>query len=148
MHHVHDIDVFFNEATRCIKPNGAIIMIEPWVTPWSKFVYSNFHHEPFEPEATSWKLPASGPLSGGNDALPWIIFNRDTEKFNKRHPSWMIKSVTLWMPYSNLLSGGVAMRSLAPGWLYTPLAYIENHLPDSLLRKSAMFSTIILEKRN
>lgn len=146
LHHIHDVDAFFDEAAKRVKPNGAIIMIEPWVTPWSKFVYSNFHHEPFEPEAISWKLPDSGPLSGGNDALPWIIFNRDIEKFKTRHTSWSINSVTPGMPISYLLSGGIALRSLSPGWLHAPVSFIEKRLPNSLLKQTAMFSVIVLGK--
>ncbi len=148
LHHINDADAFFDEASRCIKPGGTVIMIEPWLTPWSKFVYTNFHHEPFEPEATSWKLPDSGPLSGGNDALPWIIFNRDIKQFGKKHNSWSIKSNSPCMPISYLLSGGVAMRSLAPGWSHAPISYIERHLPDTILKKIAMFSIIVLNKKS
>jgi len=145
LHHIPDVDVFFQEGHRCIKNKGVMIMIEPWVSTWSKVVYSNFHHEPFEPEAQSWKLPLSGPLSGGNDALPWIIFNRDSEKFKQEHSYWTIKSVTPGIPFTYLLSGGVSMRSLVPGWMYTPLACIEKYIPNALTRKTAMFSMIILE---
>ena len=145
LHHIPDADVFFQEGHRCIKNKGVMIMIEPWVSAWSQVVYSNFHHEPFDPEAESWKLPLSGPLSGGNDALPWIIFNRDIEKFKQEHSYWTMKSVTPGMPLTYLLSGGVSMRNLALGWMYTPLAYIEKYMPDGLMRKTAMFSMIILE---
>jgi SAM-dependent methyltransferase len=144
LHHMPDADVFFQEGHRCIKNKGVMIMIEPWVSTWSQIVYSNFHHEPFDPGAKSWKLPPSGPLSGGNDALPWIIFNRDIEKFKQKHSYWTIKTVALGIPLNYLLSGGVSMRNLVPGWMYTPLAYIEKYIPDALMRKTAMFSMIIL----
>lgn len=145
LHHIHDVDIFFQEGNRCIKNKGVMIMIEPWVSAWSKVVYSNFHHEPFEPEAQSWKLPLGGPLSGGNDALPWIIFNRDFKKFKHEHSYWIIKSVTPGRPLNYLLSGGVSLRNLVPGWMYTPLACIEKYIPNALMRKTAMFSMIILE---
>lgn len=145
LHHIRDAGVFFQEASRCIKNQGIMIMIEPWVTSWSKTVYTKFHHEPFEPDAKLWKLPSSGPLSGGNDALPWIIFNRDVDKFKTEHDFWAIKSTTPGFPFSYLLSGGVSMRNLIPGWMYKPLACIEKNMPDVLMKKSAMFSMIILE---
>lgn len=145
LHHIPDADVFFQESHRCIKNKGVMIMIEPWVSTWSQVVYSNFHNEPFDPEAESWKLPLSGPLSGGNDALPWIIFNRGIEKFKQEHSYWIMKSVTPGMPLTYLLSGGVSMRKLVPGWMYTPLACIEKYIPNGLMRKTAMFSMIILE---
>ena len=39
-------------------------MIEPWVSAWARFVWGRLHHEPFAPEASSWRIPSSGPLSG------------------------------------------------------------------------------------
>ena len=45
-HHISDVKSFLTDASRSIKPGGAVIMIEPWVTKWSRFVYSYLHHEP------------------------------------------------------------------------------------------------------
>ncbi len=41
---------------------------------------------PFDPGATDWTFPASGPLSRANGALPWIIFRRDCRSFEDRFP--------------------------------------------------------------
>lgn len=54
MHHMPDVCQFFTEASRCLRRGGKILMIEPWVTPWSRFVYTRFHHEPFCAEAADW----------------------------------------------------------------------------------------------
>jgi SAM-dependent methyltransferase len=145
LHHIFDANAFFKEASRCVRNRGVMIMIEPWVTPWSRIVYNKIHHEPFEPDSKVWELPAGGPLSVGNDALPWIIFERDVERFKEVHDNWAIKSITPGMPFNYILSGGVSMRNLMPGWAYRPMAWIENNLPDGLVKKSAMFSMIILE---
>ena len=67
-------------------------MIEPWNNPWAKWVYQNLHHEPFDPNA-GWTLPASGPLSGANGALPWILFERDRKKFEQHFIGWSIKEI-------------------------------------------------------
>ena len=68
LHHIPNPDFFFREGARCVKNSGMMILIEPWVTPWSRIIYSKLHHEPFEPDCDSWNLPESGPLSGGNDS--------------------------------------------------------------------------------
>jgi len=60
LHHIRDSRSFFSEATRCVRPGGVIAMIEPWVTPWSRLVYTKFHHEPFQPKASKWELPEGG----------------------------------------------------------------------------------------
>ena len=82
LHHIPDVCKFFQEADRCIKFGGSIVMVEPWNNPWSKWVFQNLHHEPFDPDA-GWKLKSSGPLSGANGALPWILFERDKKNLKE-----------------------------------------------------------------
>lgn len=128
LHHLAQPRLFFAEATRCVRSGGVVAMIEPWVTPWSRFVYSRLHHEPFQPEIPWWELPASGRLSGGNDALPWIIFARDRIKFEQEFPHWQIELIKPIMPFRYLVSGGVSLRSLAPGWSFEFWKQVENIL--------------------
>lgn len=146
LHHIEDPVMFLHEASRCIDRGGKIILIEPWQSAWSEFVYTKLHHEPFDPDQVSWKLPPSGPLSGGNDALPWIIFKRDLDRFRQEHPSWQIQSIEPGFPVSYLLSGGISMRSLLPGWMFAIINNIEKHLPARIIKKTAMFSLIVLKK--
>ena len=73
-------------------------MIEPWVTPWSRLIYTKLHHEPFNPESEKWDFPSSGPLSGANGALPWIVFCRDRHLFEERYPQWEIVTIKPMMP--------------------------------------------------
>src|SRR5205814_35857 len=47
LHHVPDVRLFFRQASRCLRPGGVVVMIEPWVTAWSRLIYKNLHHEPF-----------------------------------------------------------------------------------------------------
>jgi SAM-dependent methyltransferase len=118
LHHIPDAAAFFGEVARCVAPGGMLVMIEPWVTPWSRFVWGRLHHEPFEPDAEGWTLPPSGPLSGANGALPWIVFERDRDTFCVRFPEWEIRSIRVSLPFRYLVSGGVSMRSLMPGWSF------------------------------
>lgn len=118
LHHLPQARHFFREAARCVKPGGVVAMIEPWVTPWSKLVYTRMHHEPFVPDAVEWEFPSSGPLSGANGALPHILFVRDRTQFEREFPMWQIRTVEPMMPFRYLVSGGVSMRSLMPGWSF------------------------------
>lgn len=72
LHHIPDVVSFFSDAATSIKPGGVIIVIEPWSTRWSHFVYRHLHHEPFELDVKEWELLAGGPLSQANSALPWM----------------------------------------------------------------------------
>lgn len=116
LHHVPDVGRFFREAQRTLRPGGAVLMIEPWNTAFARFVYGRLHHEPFEPDAEHWEFPSSGPLSGANGALPWIVLHRDRDRFEREFPSLEIRGVEPFMPVRYLVSGGVSMRSLQPGW--------------------------------
>jgi SAM-dependent methyltransferase len=141
-HHIPNVADFLTEATRCIRPGGKIVMIEPWRTPWAEWVYTHLHSEPFEPGA-GWTIPSSGPLSGANGALPWIVFERDRALFEERFPQWRLREPRPLMPVAYLLSGGVSLRSLMPGWAYRPLRFVESLLPQ---RQTAMFAFIELER--
>jgi SAM-dependent methyltransferase len=142
-HHVPRARAFLAEAQRCLRPGGRIVMVEPWVTPWSSFVYRRFHHEPFEPEAPTWEFPSSGPLSGANGALPWIVFERDRADFEREFPGLALRKIRPLMPLAYLLSGGVGMRSLVPGFAYRPWRALES--APGLERATAMFALIVVE---
>ena len=114
LHHIPDNRAFLTEAQRCLRPGGSIVMIEPWVSTWSRQIYTRLHHEPFVPEAADWTFPASGPLSGANGALPWIIFQRDRRHFESEFEELEIQTVQPFMPFRYLVSGGVSMRQLMP----------------------------------
>jgi SAM-dependent methyltransferase len=147
LHHVPQPRSFFAEAGRCVRAGGAMIMIEPWVSPWSKLIYTRLHHEPFRPEAKEWEFPLAGPLSGANGALPWMLFERDREMFEREFPDWRIQTIKPEMPFRYLVSGGVSMRSLMPGATFSLWRWLEQGL-QPWMRKWAMFAEIILVKQD
>lgn len=144
LHHVPDPAAFLREASRCVRPAGACLMIEPWNTPWARWVYRHLHHEPFEPDG-GWTIPSSGPLSGANGALPWILFERDREVFHERFPEWRIARIRPLMPLVYLASGGVSMRSLLPSWVFRALRGVERSVPG-FERAAGMFAFVALER--
>jgi len=144
MHHISEPGRFFDEAVRCLRNGGKIVMIEPANTAWSRFVYKNFHHESFDTKA-DWSLEQGGPLSGGNGALPWIIFYRDRDRFDREHPQLSVESIELHTPFAYLLSGGFTLRQLVPSFCYRLVRGIE-YILSPVNRWIAMFQTIELKK--
>ena len=144
-HHIPQPRFFFSEAARCVRAGGVVAMIEPWVTSWSRFVYTRLHHEPFHPEIQSWELPIRGPLSGANGALPWIIFARDRRQFEREFPEWKIEFIKPIMPFRYLVSGGISLRGLTPGWSFGLWRQIENTLA-CWSTELAMFAQIVLRR--
>lgn len=146
LHHVPEVARFLSEAARCLRAGGRILMVEPWVTAWSKFVYTHFHHEPFDPDARDWSFASQGPLTGANGAIPWILFARDRKEFELRFPELVIEQVRPFMPFRYLVSGGVSMRTLMPGFLHGAWAALENLL-KSHRAALGMFAFVLLSRR-
>lgn len=145
LHHLPEARRFVREAARCVRPGGRVVMIEPWVSAWSSLVYSRLHHEPFRPEADVWEFPSGGPLSAANMALPWIMFVRDRAQFEREFPQWRVVSISPFMPFRYLLSGGVSMRGLAPAGTFGLWRAFERVL-HPLNHHLAMFAHIVLER--
>lgn len=146
LHHIKDVENFFQEAQRCLKVGGEIVMIEPANTWWGRFIYTNFHHEPFEPNVTDWKIKGTSPMSCANGALPWILFSRDKVHFQEKFPNLLIEKVTYHTPLRYLISGGVSFKQLLPTFTYSIVKGIE-FIFSPLNSILGMFMTIRL-KRN
>jgi len=145
-HHVPDAGRFLREASGALRPGGRIVMVEPWVTPWSRFVYGRLHHEPFDPGAEGWTFPPGGPLSAANGALPWIVFARDRERFARELPALRVVDVAPRLPFRYLLSGGLSVRALLPEAAFGPLARAEARLGRRAAERWAMFARIVVER--
>lgn len=144
-HHIPKVEEFLREAERTLAPGGVIAMWEPWNTPWSGLVYRQLHPEPFEPEAAEWSFPASGPLSGANGALPWMVFERDKAVFDEKFSALKMEAFRLDYPFSYLVSGGVSLRALAPGCFFPCVRRLERGL-SCFGKQLAMFAFIVLRK--
>jgi SAM-dependent methyltransferase len=145
-HHIPCVRSFIADAAFCVKPGGFMIMIEPWNTQWSQLVYRHLHHEPFHPTVKNWEFSKGGPLSQANSALPWMVFERDRNKFEREFPQWLIHEKTLHTPFCYLISGGVSMRSFVPGRLFGICRRIEALL-NPWMHNLAMFVKIVLHRR-
>ncbi|RJP91413.1 MAG: class I SAM-dependent methyltransferase [Desulfobacteraceae bacterium] len=146
LHHLPQVRLFFAEAGRCVQPGGVVAMIEPWNTAWGGFVYRYLHHEPFSRHAADWHFPVGGPLSAANSALPWIIFERDRQVFEREFPCWEIIRIARHTPFAYLLSGGLSLRPLIPESGFFLCRRIEKmFLP--WMYHLAMFATIIIRRK-
>jgi SAM-dependent methyltransferase len=143
-HHIPEVGKFLSEADRCLKKGGRVVMVEPANTWWGRFIYRNFHHEPFETQG-SWKFAAAGPLSTANGALPWIVFSRDRSRFNQEYPRLKLRRFEAHTPIRYLLSGGFSLPQLVPSFCFTLVSFGERLLAP-LWPWIGMFYWIVLEK--
>ena len=108
LHHLPRPRVFFKEAARVLKPGGRMVILEPYASNLSRWIYRNLHHEPFVTDAALWELPEGGPMSSANGALPWSIFVRDRDLFENEFYSLRNESVVPHTDYMYIVSGGVS----------------------------------------
>ena len=77
--------------------------------------------------------------------MPWIILERDFEKFRCEFPAWHLTKKRLMMPFRYLLSGGVSQRALTPASTF-PLWRVIEVLLEPAMGWLAMFAEIVLER--
>lgn len=143
-HHIPDAFAFLKNIEKTLKPGGRIVMIEPWVSSWSKIIYTRLHHEPLDWETSEWNFESTGPVSGANQALPWIVFQRDQLIFQREFPGLHILKIQPMMPFRFLFSGGASFRWGVPIFFYGFVKKIEKLFTN--YDKWGMFALIVLEK--
>jgi SAM-dependent methyltransferase len=113
-HHIPDVRAFLREADRVLAPGGVITMVECCNTPLSRLFFGRLHPEPFRPDAATWDFPEGSNLYDSNQALSWIVFERDRAVLESEFPMFTIERMRYlpWLGY--LLSGGVNLRSAFP----------------------------------
>jgi SAM-dependent methyltransferase len=145
-HHIPRPYLFLSEAERTLVEGGKIVMTEPANTFFSRFVYRNFHHEPFDPKG-AMEIAPGNPLSLSNQAFPYIYFQRERQLFDERYPSLRINSIRFHTPLRYILSGGLSHRALVPLPLYGLVKAVEWVL-SPLASCLGLFCTIEIEKCN
>ena len=141
-HHISDPELFLKSAEKSLLIGGRIIMIEPSNNYWSRLVYKFIGHEPFNTRQLGWKFESKDPLLDSNQALSWIIFERDYEKFKNLFPMFSLIQKKNIMPFSYLLSGGHSFNTRI-GRLIRITRRLEKFFLDKYL---GMFNLICLEK--
>jgi len=125
-HHIPQVDAFLKEAERVLMPGGVISMIEVAHTPFARFFFKNFHHEPYDDQRTEWSFSQADSMMDSNQALAWMVFARDRPAFEKAYPSLAIDKLE-WVPWlTYLVSGGVTARYFIPRFADPLLIGLEN----------------------
>ena len=145
LHHIKNPNQAFKEMQRSLKPNGKIVMIEPFNSFMSGLVFKNLHSEGFDQHST-WRVKGKERLTDANLALPWIIFYRDRKIFEAKFPSLRITKIYPHTALRYYFSGGVTHPWTFPGWFYV-IAKLFDFLLSPVNKLLAVFMTIELQKK-
>jgi len=144
-HHIPDVSRFLKEADRVLKPGGYVAMVEVAHTPFARFFFDKFHPEPYDDQPANWDFTQADSMMDSNQALSWMVFVRDLEKYRRDFPRLTVES-TGWLPWlTYLLAGGVTMRNLIPSFVVPLLIGLE-WLARPLRPLAALHWLLILRK--
>lgn len=126
-HHFDDPEKFFCECLRVLKPNGGIVMIEPYHGLLAGFIYGKLiKDETFDKRQKLWKTDVKGPMYGANQALSYIVFFRDKWKFEADFPQLKLCEIFILNNYLRyLFSGGLNFKQILPTCFENPLRFVE-----------------------
>ncbi len=134
LHHFARPLAFLKHAGEVLRPGGRLLLIEPFVSIWGRFVYRYLHHERvdfnFEESA------ASKEAWDGNAAIPALTLarvEREVSNLRIRHMSYCE-----FLAYP--LSGGFSYRSLLPG----PVLLAMHRLEQSRLFQNRTLSLRVI----
>jgi len=148
-HHLPDPESFFTELCRVLQPGGGCILIEPHAGFSSALLHRYSHSdEKFFPKAKSWQTTdIAGPLSGANQAMAYIVFERDIERFNSLFGEQLeiVYKGYVLNGLRYLFSGGLNFRQLLPT-VFEPFLRILEALGKPLARYWSLHQVIVIRK--
>lgn len=146
-HHFPHPNRFFEELERVLVPGGGAILLEPYHGPFAAFLFRRmFHTEGYDKDYPLWETPISGPMNGANQALSYIIFERDRTKFEQFFPRLRIvhqETCSNYLMY--LFSGGLNFRQFWPNWA-APLLSLIQKLLSPLNHWLALHHVVVIRK--
>ena len=123
LHHLRDPHLFFDEASRVLRPGGRVLAVEPYITPVSFLGYRLLHHEDIYFGGYHRDSEKTDPWEG-NLALPNILFGRERVQWSQRHSALSIIHQQRFSLLDFQLAGG-----------FKPYAFVGNRrIYDTILK--------------
>lgn len=144
-HHLSDVENFLDEAQRCLRQGGKVIMIEPYPGYIGYPIYRFLHHEDIDLKTQTWEFESSSPLGDANNGLAWLVFERDAEIFDQKFSQFKVKVFKPCFPTLYWLSGGLKNWTLVPSFLVNAVIWFDDIL-IKLAPKTGSFVKIVIEK--
>ena len=97
-------------------------MVDETHTPFARFFFDKVHPEPYDDKTASWSFPEGDSMLDSNQALSWIVFDRDRRRFDREFPELKLEQRSFLPWFGYLMSGGVNLRTFFPRFLTKAIA--------------------------
>jgi SAM-dependent methyltransferase len=152
LHHLAAPMKFLQEAERILVPGGRLVLVEPWITSFSRLIYRYFHQEDCDVSAQPWKLddpdtPQGKKAFDGNQAIPYLLFGAGNRQNTLAALPYLqcIKAEPFCL-FAYLLSFGFKPMNLLPEMSYPFLSRLERLSLPLWRRFAALRVLLVLEK--
>ncbi len=152
LHHLATPMTFLSEVTRILVPGGRLMLVEPWITPFSYFIFRFLHQERCDLSETPWLQNQTGSAPGkmafdGNQAIPYLLFSsKHGANTLSSLPGIRLIALEPFCLFAYLLSGGFKAMNLLPEFLYPALSKFERATSLLWRRVAALRVLLVLEK--
>jgi SAM-dependent methyltransferase len=149
LHHIESPVKFFKEASRVLKQNGRLIMLEPAITPVSNIFYRLFHEEPVDMKQNPYlekPTEAGRKPFDANQAIPTLIFIKSPKTFTEKFPKFKLSDIHYFSLFSYPMSGGFKSWNLLPQFAVKSILRLEAKLMPVLGKYMSFRMLVIIEK--
>lgn len=152
LHHLARPMEFLLEASRVLAPGGRLILIEPWITPFSYLIFKFFHQERCDLSETistgsGQAFAAQKSAFDGNQAIPYLLFGRRScFKTLGSLPRVKLAALEPFCLFAYLFSGGFNHVGLLPEFLYPTVSKLERATLPLWRRFASLRVLLVLEK--
>jgi SAM-dependent methyltransferase len=152
LHHVAAPLSFLQEAERILVPGGRLILVEPWITPFSYLIYRFFHQEDCDLSVLPWKaddpsLFPSKKAFDGNAAIPYLLFAGQNRSMTfESLPRLRPVVIEPFCLFAYLLSFGFKSTDLLPESLYPSISRFERATLPLWRNAAALRVLVVLER--
>lgn len=147
-HHFPDPEKFFHELQRVLVKGGGCILIDPYYGFTARRFYKRiFDSEGFDMTQKEWTNGSLGYMMNANQALSYVVFVRDRDRFEKLFPGLEIvmhRPLNNYMRY--LISGGLNFRQMLPSFC-SPLVRVGEWIFFPVRKAFALHHIIVIRKK-
>jgi len=149
LHHLRWPIAFLVKTAKKLKPRGQVILVEPYFSTLSSFIYKYVHHESVDMKIENPELEAiKGPLTTANIALPYLIFFGANQWKKSLSCVYTIESrhIRYYTGLSYMLTGGLTCNTHIPQWLFVRIFGLDHRLTKLFPRILSSFFVVTLIK--